>query len=186
MIGKSNNYFEIVSSDITFSSVIREMNLSEERINELTNSEILALPTKGYRGREGNSFLGGVREFYMYCQEKGLGQDIDFCIEKSQYLEIDLNSTELFLGTFIISTIIVPIFVNLISDFIKNKLTQDDDKITINIIINNNIKNNSTAINFSGTKKDFECKVVKTLSTYNKDGHLLISNQTGSNLDVLS
>jgi hypothetical protein len=186
MIGKSNECFEVVCSNITFSSVMGEMGLSEERIEELKNIEILALPSKNYCSENGKSFYGATREFYMYCQEKEPGQTIDFCTEKAQYLEIDLNSVELFLGTFLISSIIVPVFVNLISEFIKNKLTHNDDKITINIIINDNRQNNSIAINFRGTKEDFDHKVIRTLSTYSKDGHLVIPSQTGDNLNVLS
>jgi hypothetical protein len=186
MIGKENNFFEISSSYVTFSSAMNESNLSQERIDELSPVNILALPTKGYHGKEGYFFFGGAREFYMYCQENAPNQSIDFCIEKSEYSEIDLNSIELFLGTFIISSIIIPVFVNLISDYINNQLKHDDDKITLNIIINNHIINNSIEINFRGTKGDFDNKVLKTLSTYDKDGQIQLTNKSGSKIDVLS
>jgi hypothetical protein len=186
MSREENNCFEITSSYVTFESSVSEVDLSQERIDELKQKNILALPIKNYHGKEGFFFFGGTRQFYMFCQEFSTDQHIDFCIEKSQYLEIDLNSVELFLGTFLISSIAIPIFVNLISDFIKSKLADKNDKITINIIINNIYQNNSSEIYFKGTREDFENKVIKTLSTYDEGGNMQLSNNSGNIVDVLS
>jgi hypothetical protein len=56
---------------------------------------------------------------------------------------------------------------------------------SLNIIINNNVINNSTEIRFRGTKKDFEDKVIRSLSTYDKNGQIQFSNKPGSKLDEL-
>jgi hypothetical protein len=181
-----NSYFNIIASNISISSAIQEANLSSKRKDELKTVNILALPTKGYHGKDGAFFFGGARDFYMYCQENDPNHPVDFCIEKTEYKEIDLNSIELFLGTFLISSIILPVFVNLISNYLSSKLTHHDDKITINIIINNATQNNSTQINFRGTKDSFNEKVLKALNVYNKEGKFEIANEVGSNVDVLS
>ena len=181
-----DNSFEISSSGVTFTSVARDISLSQARIDELSHKSIWAIPIKNYHGKEGLFFFGGTREFYMFCQEHTTEQNMDFCIEKSEYLEIDLNSVELFLGTFLISSIVIPVFVNLISNFINSKLIDKNDKLTINIIINNISQDNSTNIYFSGTKKDFEIKVLKTLATYNEKGQTQPPNISGSKVDVLS
>jgi hypothetical protein len=183
---QEDKVFEITSSNITFTSAIEEVGLSQERINELKTKNIWAIPVKNYHGKEGFFFFGGAREFYMFCKEYTTNHDMDFCIEKTQYSEIDLNSIELFLGTFLITSIVVPIFVNLISDFIRRKLTHDSDEITVNIIINNISQNNSTNIHFKGTRDEFENKVLRTLSIYNKNGQIQLPNTDGTTVDVLS
>ena len=181
----SNDYFEISEYEGTLESVLKKENLCQERFDELINLNMLSLPIKKYRDKEGNFFYIAVRDFYLYCKKESSENYFDFCTEKNQYKDIALHANELFLGTFIIKDIVLPFFLNLLSGFISNKLADKDNKITINIIVQNTITNESTKYSFSGTNNDFNEKVIKTLSTYNKNGKINKIEQSGETIDVL-
>jgi hypothetical protein len=182
----NNNHFEIKFSNISLRSATESADLTSGRKSELRTVDILALPTKNYHNKGMDSFFSGARDFYMYCKANAPDYAFDFCIEKTKYLEIDLNSIELFLGTFLISSVIIPIFVNLLSNYLSSKLIHNDDKITINIIINNVSNNNSAEISFRGTRIEFDNKVLKPLSSYNKYGRKELTKELGGIVNVLS
>jgi hypothetical protein len=181
-----NNYFDIKKCGITIETVLKDENLSKERFEELKNFKMLALPKKKYHNTEGNFFHSATRDFYLYCRQENPGNYFDFCTEKKFYKEISLNANELFLGGFIIINIALPIFINLISSFIYKKLTEKNDKVNVDIIVQNEKSKESHEIIFRGTREDFEEKVVKTLLTYTKDGKIRMSEQVGENINVLS
>jgi hypothetical protein len=182
----SDDYFEIKDCELTFETVLKDENLSQERIAELRQFQMLFLPEKNFRKKEGYCFHSQTRDFYLYCKKESPNNYFDFCIEKNNYKELTLNSSELYIGTFLIKDIVLPIFINLISAYIHDKLTNKDDKVIINIITNNEKTNKNQEIAFRGTKKDFEEKFIKTLKTYSKEGKIIMQEQKGTKIDVLS
>jgi len=181
-----SDYFEIKKSDLTFESILNEGTLSQERATELKRFKMLILPVKKYYNEKGYFFYSASRDFYWFCKKENPDDCLDFCVEKSNFKELSLNCNEIYLGTFIILQVALPIFCNLISNFIYDKLNEKDDKIAINIIINNNITQQSHEISFKGTKTEFDEKVIKTLHTYSKNGAIILHEQKGTKIDVLS
>jgi hypothetical protein len=171
---------------LTFENVLNDNNLSKERITELRKYKMLFLPVKNYRNKEGYFFHSATRDFYLYCKSENPDNNFEFCTEKSEYKELLLNANEFYLGTLILRDILIPIFTGLIANYLFKILTNKDDKINTNIIIQNSNTNKSDEITFRGTKKDFDEKVLNSLLTYSKHGKFIKSDKKGGNVDVLS
>ena len=180
------DYFDISESEMTFDVALKDEGLTQERINELMKYQMLFLPIKKYRDKEGYFFHSGTRDFYLYCKMESPENNFDFITEKSEFKELSLNSAELYLGTFLIKNIALPIFIGLIVNYIDKKLTSKEDKVIINIIIQNEESNKSNEISFRGTKDDFNQRIVSTLQTYSKVGKMKIPEQKGERINVLS
>jgi hypothetical protein len=181
-----NDYFEIKESELSFGAVLKDENLSQVRISELQNSQMLFLPIRKYRKEEGYFFHSAMRDFYLICKNESPNNHFDFCTEKNNYKELSLNGSELFLGTLLIKDVVLPIFINLISNYIHEKLRNSDDKINVNIIIEDKETEKNHEIAFRGTKIDFERKVINALQTYSKEGKINLPEQKGIKIDVLS
>jgi len=185
MNGLFEDYFNIKQSEITFNSLLGNENLSQERVNELKYYHMLIIPIRDYRNNEGYFFYSASRDFYLFCKNENPENHFEFYTEKNEYKELLLNSSELYLGTLLINHILLPIASNLLLKFITEKLTNNDDKVILKIIIENNETNSSEEIEFRGTKKDFKEKIIKTLNTYTKDGKTIVPGQNGTKINVL-
>lgn len=181
-----NDYFEIKECEISFETVLKDENLSQARISELKKYQMLFLPVRKYHKEEGYFFHNATRDFYLICKNESPNNHFDFCTEKNSYKELTLNGNELFLGTFLIKNVVIPIFINLFSNYIHEKLKNNDDKVSVNIIIENEEAKKNHEISFRGTKIDFDRKVINTLRTYSKEGKIKMQEQKGIKINVLS
>jgi len=181
-----NDYFEIKECNLSFETVLKDENLSQARVSELKKSQMLFLPTKKYHNEEGYFFHSATRDFYLVCKKESPDNHFDFCTEKSNYKSLALEGHELFLGTILVKYVFLPIFINLLSNYIYEKLKDSDDKARVNIIIENEETGKSHEIAFKGTKNDFDKNVINVLRTYSKEGKIIIPEQKGMNINVLS
>jgi hypothetical protein len=181
-----NDYFEIKECELSFDALLKDENLSQTRVSELKKSQMLFLPVRKYHKEEGYFFYNATRDFYLICKNENPNNHFDFCTEKNSYKGLTLNGNELFLGTFLIKDVVLPIFINLFSNYIHEKLKSNDDKVRVNIIIENEETKKNQEIAFRGTKNDFDKKVINALQTYSKEGKFRIPEQKGIKIDVLS
>jgi len=181
-----NDYFEIKECELSFESALKDENLSQARVSELKKFQMLFLPSRKYHNEEGYFFYSATRDFYLTCKNKSPDNHFDFCTEKGSYQNLSLHSNELFLGTLLVKYVVLPIFINLLSDYIYENLKNSDDKVSVNIIIENDETGKSHEITFRGTKADFDKNVKNALQTYSKDGKINIPELKGININVLS
>ena len=179
------DYFEIKESDVTFESLLIDENLTQERTTELKKYQMLFIPIRNYRNNEGYYFYNSTRDFYIQSKNESPENHFEYYTEKNKYKELLLNSTELYLGTILLKDIILPIAIKLLNKFLLKKLLNNDDKVIINIIVQNTNTNKSEMIEFRGTKQDFEKKVINALQLYSKEGKLILPKESGRKIDVL-
>jgi len=179
------NIFEIKECDVTFEKLLNDEDLSQDRAKELKKYQMLILPIRNYRNNEGYYFYTSTRDFYIQCKKENPDNHFEYYTEINGYKVLSLNSTELYLGTLILKDIILPIAIGLLNNFILKKLTNNDDKVIVNIIVQNTTTNKSEKIEFRGTKQDFKDKVINALQLYSKEGKLLLPNESGTKIDVL-
>lgn len=107
--------------------------------NKLKNSNVLFVPDE----RSGEiGVYSEVLPFLEYLEKvdnKVINPNI--CLDENNYQEFILHSDVIRLGKIIIEYVVLPIFVNLICDYLKNKFynsgNEDEIKTTLNIQKNN-------------------------------------------------
>jgi hypothetical protein len=131
-------------------------------------------------------FVAERRYFILYCQENDPDNCFEYCADNDKIGTLLFHSLEepLRLGVFILTSIVLPIFCNLISNFFNTN--KNDRKIEINIIVQNISTNESLEVDFKGPKEYFQEKVIKTLEIYAKDGKIKESEQVGTKIDIVS
>lgn len=153
--------FSIKESNLTFEKLIE--NASLEIIPTLKEKNVVILPSHGHD----DVFYAGTLDTLDYLNENKLNTDIYASDE--QYKELGLHGAEIWLGTFIIQNIVIPVFCSVISSYIYDKLkAKNDDSIALKFIVQNK-DGKSTAIEFNGKVKNLDkvIEAAKNLSNEN-------------------
>lgn len=130
--------------------------------SELQGKTVLILPSH----QTDDMFYAGSLDILDYLKENKLKADIYSTDEK--YKELSLHGADLWLGTFIIQGVIIPIFCGVISSYIYDKLkAKPDDRISLKFIIEKKNKL-STTVSYDGKVEDVE-KALSALKKFADD-----------------
>ncbi len=148
--------FSIENSYDNFDNHINKSYISEDLQRKLRNVDILIIPQEGYSNYDIPLFPEGTEDLLNYIKNKlPPNYQINICIDDKNYKELGLYSDLCNLGTFVITTIVFPILINILYDYIKEiviKSNKSKIKITATVIDKNN---NSKMITYEGSAEDF-------------------------------
>ena len=153
------NTIEISEVDESFDTWINQPFVPENLKPELKQASILIVPVIGFRRDGEATFPVGTDNVLAFFKEKlPPGIIVDICIDDAGYMELSLHSNFKRIGTFIVTSILLPVFVTVLSDFVKEKILKgSEDKPTVQIITINQ-SNNETLGNHNsadnGKKSD--------------------------------
>ncbi|MDJ0619573.1 MAG: hypothetical protein QNJ63_23000 [Calothrix sp. MO_192.B10] len=177
----TKDQFVVEKSDLSFKTWLAKPYISDELRQQLLKSNVLLLPQENFREGTGIIFPIGTDEIFSDLRENAPDDVcIDILIEDSDYKEIALFSDPLIiLGGFIVTSIVAPIFVNLLSDYlIKKRLIQKTaSQIRIEILVEGNKE--TTRVFYEGSVSDFYktvYPVVESISLQSKELKELPSN----------
>lgn len=150
-----NKYLEIRDEKISFEQYFESDNVSLETQKKLADVDILAIPIK-YQDNE-FYFAQETINFLKYCKQKNPQYNIDILADADIRIR-SLHSFDLWLPViFIASNIILPIAVNLVSDYIGEKMKgreKEDVKVDVTFIVKR--ENEEKSLHFNGDAKAFK------------------------------
>lgn len=151
---KKEEKFEVKNSDITFDEIVNAA--PREIANDIKNATVIILPSHGTN----DAFYSGTLDILDFLKENGI--DADVLSTDDEYKEINLHGDAIWLGTFIITSVAIPIFCNVISSYIYDKIkAKSDDDISLKFIAEK--KNKRTlSITFEGKVDNLE-KALKSI-----------------------
>ena len=130
------NKIDVEESQNTFDYWINRPYISENLKGSLSKTNVLIVPLEGYYDK-GPVFAGFSERLLTFLKNSGYqGLLPDICIEEGDYVELAQHGrTLIIVGAFVLTSIIAPIFVNLVSDFIKQRLGAEDKRIKIEMTV---------------------------------------------------
>lgn len=140
--------FEVAEDGPTFQKLIEQA--TPALASEIQGKSVLLLPSHGSE----DAFYAGSLDTLDYLNENGL--DADLYSTDDDYKELSLHGADLWLGTFIFQSIVIPVFCGVISSYIYDKLkAKSDDKISLEFIIEKKDKLSAT-VSYEGKVEDVE------------------------------
>jgi len=144
--------------------------IGAELRKQLAAANFLVVPREGFRERTEPVFPVGTESLYDFIKNQASdGMKPDICIEDNDYRELALHSTLLIIGGFIVTSLVAPVVVNVISEYIKKKMGPDhaDGTVKCDITV---VDENGAAkkITYEGPATTFERTVgaaVKKMGT---------------------
>ncbi|WP_336938567.1 hypothetical protein [Acinetobacter modestus] len=153
--------FSIKESSLNFERLIDDAPI--EIATTLKEKNVIILPSHDHD----DVFYAGTLDTLDYLNENRINTDVYASDE--QYKELGLHGAEIWLGTFLIQNIVIPIFCSVISSYIYDKLkAKNDDSIALKFLVQNK-DGKTTAIEFNGKIENLSkaIEAVKNLSDEN-------------------
>lgn len=116
---KRENYGNVVVMpviDMPLKDFYESVCIDKEKVNHALTSSVVFVPA-GYPQNPA-AFPVGVLDFYSYCCKQMDGQ-VTYCADGFQTIE--LCSLQLRLGRFVVAGIVLPFFLNILSNFVYDK-----------------------------------------------------------------
>jgi hypothetical protein len=140
--------FSIEESDLSFKKLVDDAPL--EIASTLKDKSVVILPSHGHD----DAYYAGTLDTLDFLNENGINTDV--YASDDEYKELGLHGAEIWLGTFIIQSIVVPIFCGVVSAYIYDKLkAKNDDYIALRFMVENK-KGKTTAVEFKGKVENLD------------------------------
>lgn len=97
--------------------------LSEDLRQNVMAADVLIVPSMIQD--QPKAFMVGTMDLYAILK-KNMGDKMEICIADEDYEEIELNSRTLRLGRFVVVSVTLPLFLNLVGNYIYDRLTEPD------------------------------------------------------------
>lgn len=118
--------------------------------SEIQGRSVLILPSHDTDA----AFYVGSLDILDYLKENHINADI-FSTDE-EYKELSLHGADLWLGTFIFQSVVIPIFCGVISSYIYDKLkAEPNDKISLKFIVEKKDKSSAT-VSYDGKVENIE------------------------------
>lgn len=152
--------FEVSSSGITFEQLAKDA--PEELANSINETGVFILPSHETK----DSFYTGSLDTLDYLNDNGLKADI--YTNDEDYKELGLHAADIWLGTFFVKNIVIPVFCGVIASYIYEKLkAKKDDKIFVKFIVEKK-DGKSSAVSFDGKVEEME-KALNAVKGFSND-----------------
>jgi len=158
-ITKNDIIISTSNSTDSFETWIEKSFIPESLKPSLRASSLLIVPSEFIRNIEGPVFPTGTEDLYFYLKEKMPNLNPELCINDEDYREYAFHGILLILGSFVVTAIAAPVFANVISEYVKKKLFESDDKKDTEVRFEMTVtdeKGSSKSIKYSGPAAQFE------------------------------
>lgn len=140
--------FKVSDSSENFSTWINRQYIPQDLKGSLQKVNILFVPHENFRDQKIPVFAHKTEEVFHFFQEHAPAEvNVDICIADDDYKEIALHSDLIIIGSVIVSAVVLPVFVNLLSEYLKRKLFKAPNS-KIRIVL--------TVVDSSSNAKQFE------------------------------
>jgi len=167
MIHESNKK-EVAVADgkYKFEDIYHQPFVKSQILKKIRQADILILPYENFRGRTEYLFPEDTYAFFDYLSEqlKETGLVIEICSTDEEYKELELHADVINIADIILNYTILPLVINLVSNYLYDKLKKYNRK-NINTNINLTVEKNgrSKKIHYEGSIENF-VEVMKSIS----------------------
>jgi len=112
----------VTNSDMTFERLYREPFVTDEIKDDIEKANVLLIPFTGFRGENIYSFPEETDDFLYYLKDNADSSlRPDIAITDNDYALLGLHSAVVTVATILVQSIVLPVIVNLISDYLKKR-----------------------------------------------------------------
>ncbi|MCL6633231.1 MAG: hypothetical protein K6T63_11440, partial [Alicyclobacillus herbarius] len=121
----------VTHGNITFDTWLTKPFINQDLRERLKSANVLILPREGFGDYCGPLFPEGTEELFEYLRANSPEELIvDACIADDDFKTLSLHSDLIRLGAFLVSSVVLPVFLNLISSYVFEKVySRKDDAL---------------------------------------------------------
>jgi hypothetical protein len=158
----------VTDTSDNFSTWISKDFVPEEIRSELARCQVLIVPEIGFRDYDKPLFPVGT-ESLLATLKRSLGSSVqvDICISDANYAELALHSDTCRLGCFVVLSVVLPLFLNVIANVIYEKMKANPERTDISfnmtVVDTNGVSKN---ISYEGPAKGFNTAAKHIISLW--------------------
>lgn len=154
----------VTPSDKNFSYWIERDYVPEKFRAELSKAQLLVVPWENFRELEEPMFPSGTEDLMAYLRSNAPnGAQVGLCIGDDNYREVSLHADVLEMATFVFATTLWPTGVNVISNYIYDKLKTRAARTNVHCQIYVTGPTSTYQINYEGPANTFESTVAQAI-----------------------
>lgn len=150
---------KITNENINFETLANRDIYNVETINRAENADILFLPSPEISEGVGRAFQPDTINLYKWAKQHESGIKIELLENKGEEKVLALHSFDIWIPIiYICNSLLVPIVVNLVSNYVEDKLrgTKDTANVHFTLFVENKQKGISKRIEFEGSSEVFK------------------------------
>jgi hypothetical protein len=157
---------KIIFKDIeNLDEYINKSYFSDDLKNQIISSDIVILPMEGFRDYKGPLFPRGTESAYLYLKKNLPSKyNIEIAIYDEDYKELSVNYALVDIGIFMLTAVLLPLFLNLLANYIFYKFSSKDNNVKFKIILTDKLK----LIDYEGSVDNFKI-ITKELKKISKN-----------------
>ena len=173
--------FSAKNSSDDFNTWLKKDYISDELRTSLRKANLLSVPMEQFRGTQIRVFTAGTVDFLNYLRDNSTKMiQPEFCSEEKEYQELVLHNDLIVFGPYVLQNVILPLFVNMIYDYIKSRIARKtaktDMKLELVVVYRDN---KSINIKYEGPVDSFRetMKTIENIKEEDMDKSLPIETQ---------
>jgi hypothetical protein len=157
------NYLVIKETDVNFETWVNKKFITDNIRQQLSNKDVLIVPSEGFRDLKFPVFPVKTEEVFNFLK-KEFPKDVsvDICIEDKDYKEVALHADLVIISTFIVTSVALPVLINVLSSYISKKLFKPESANVRVAITAVKKDGNAFNIEYEGPAKEFSSISEKT------------------------
>ncbi len=153
-------HFQVQDESLTFQELVDE---APKIADSIKNKNVIILPSHGST----DAFYSGSLDTLDYLNENNVNTDI--YSSDDDYKELGLHSADIWLGTFFIKNIIIPVFCGVIASYIYEKIkAKAGDRISLKFIVEKK-DGKSASVSFGGKVEELH-KALDAVKEFSDEG----------------
>jgi hypothetical protein len=158
---------KISSSNISFESIYLKNYVPTEYIEEIKKAELLLIPNLNSQEENKPIFPETTLEFLDFLNDNAKDNlKTDIAISDKDFNKLELHSATIVVATFIVTSVFLPIAINLVSNFLydqakKHHRSNDDLSAEVNIIVQD--EKTSKQISYKGPVSGIESTLTSSI-----------------------
>jgi len=148
---------KVVVCEENFNTVYEKEYIPKELLDEIKKANVLLIPDCVKRGTEEvYTFPESTQEFLEYVKDNSADAlKPDIAVDDEDFNKLELHSTAITIATFVVTNIVLPLMVDLVSSFLYDqvkKMHREKENVSakVNIIVTEENDKKSKMISYEG------------------------------------
>lgn len=157
----------IVSGKASFDGWIRASCIGDNLRKRLESANVLIVPMNRFGQYDEPLFAAGTDELLHYFKRLESNEIlVEVCAEDEDYTELSLHSDLIRLGSFVVQNVVLPLFLNLLSNYVYDKVKSRPGESWIDVEVTAiNRFGDSKAVKFKGPVTTFKAEIVESVDS---------------------
>lgn len=115
----------VLDTDVTFEGIYQEEYLPKDYLEEIKKANLLLLPNRDPREKEGLLFPETTRDFFAYVRAQAEAPIVsDIAVSDEEFRQLELHSAAIEVATVLVQWVVLPVVTSLIASFLHDLVKQ--------------------------------------------------------------